>query len=80
VENILGKTQIFTFLHSLGQKRSVNRAAKIDCGLNAVRGDTIRAKVRMDILREVDAAINKYERDEVAEAIELLRILAQTGN
>jgi hypothetical protein len=34
----------------------------------------------MDVQREVDAASNKYERDEVAEAIELFRILAETGN
>ena len=58
----------------------MRRAAKINRGLNAVRGDIMRTRVCMDIQREVDAAINKYERDEVAQAIELLRILAQTGN
>lgn len=37
----------------------------------------MRTNVRMDIQSEVDAAIKKYERDEVAAAIELSRILAE---
>jgi hypothetical protein len=80
MSRLKAQEDIFTLDRLIDAAANIGTTVRMTATRPFGRGDTMQTEVRRDIQSEVDAAINKYERDEVAEAIELFRIPAERGN